>query len=83
MMLFLLKYYLLYLNYKPKVLPRSQDAKPIIQETTGLYGIKKKSLLKTKCRIGLRPIFYNIPHYESADLDNLKDLEYLKRVLKK
>ena len=28
-------------NYSPKILPRSQDAKPIIQETTGLYGIKK------------------------------------------
>tara|TARA_Y100001958_G_C21165307_1_gene498285 strand:+ start:614 stop:1258 length:645 start_codon:yes stop_codon:yes gene_type:complete len=69
-------------NYKPKILPRSQDAKPIIQETTGLYGIKKKSLLKLKCRIGARPIFYNIPHYESADLDNLKDFEYLKKILK-
>ena len=29
-------------NYNPKILPRSQDAKPIIQETTGLYGIRKK-----------------------------------------
>ena len=33
-------------NYKPKVLPRSQDAQPIIMETTGLYGIKKNSLKK-------------------------------------
>ena len=30
------------INYNPKVLPRSQDAIPIIQESTGLYGIKKK-----------------------------------------
>ena len=30
------------INYKPKILPRSQDAKPIIQETTGLYGIKRR-----------------------------------------
>ena len=29
------------INYKPKILPRSQDAKPIIQESTGLYGIKR------------------------------------------
>ena len=35
-------------NYEPKVLPRSQDADPIIQETTGLYGIRKKILLKKK-----------------------------------
>ena len=32
------------INYKPKVLPRSQDAKPVVIETTGLYGIKEKSL---------------------------------------
>ena len=31
-------------NYNPKVLPRSQDAVPIIQESTGLYGIKSKTL---------------------------------------
>ena len=34
------------INYKPKVLPRSQDARPMILETTGLYGITKKSLFK-------------------------------------
>ena len=38
-------------NYKPKILPRSQDAKPIVIETTGLYGIKSKALKKYKCRI--------------------------------
>ena len=31
-------------NYKPAILPRSQDAKPIIVETTGLYGIKSSAL---------------------------------------
>ena len=71
------------INYKPKILPRSQDAKPIIQESTGLYGIKKEALKKFKCRIGSKPIFYNIPQHESVDLDNLKDFEYLKRILKK
>ena len=32
------------INYKPAELPRSQDAIPVIQETTGLYGIKKEHL---------------------------------------
>ena len=35
-------------NYNPKTLPRSQDATPIIQETTGLYGIKSATLKKKK-----------------------------------
>lgn len=71
------------INYKPKILPRSQDAEPIIQETTGLYGIKRKSLIQRKCRIGFKPIFHKIPSTESVDLDNLKDFDYLKKYLKK
>ena len=30
------------INYRPKILPRSQDARPVIIETTGLYGITKR-----------------------------------------
>ena len=69
-------------NYSPKILPRSQDAKPIIQETTGLYGIKK-SLMKHKCRIGKKPIFITIPNNETIDLDNREDFETLKQYAKK
>lgn len=31
-------------NYRPGILPRSQDMEPLIEETTGLYGISKESL---------------------------------------
>ena len=44
-------------NYNPKILPRSQDAQPIIVETTALYGIKKNSLKKRRCRIGIKSFF--------------------------
>lgn len=70
-------------NYSPKILPRSQDAQPIIQETTGLYGIKKNALKKHKCRIGLKPFFYEIQNKESADLDSKEDFKYLNYLLKK
>ena len=30
-------------NYQPNILPRSQDAPPVIKETTGLYGISKRA----------------------------------------
>tara|TARA_B100001057_G_scaffold501262_1_gene622812 strand:+ start:5941 stop:6588 length:648 start_codon:yes stop_codon:yes gene_type:complete len=70
-------------NYKPKILPRSQDAKPIIQETTGIYGIRKNTIKKVKCRIGSRPYLLEVGDEESIDLDNKKDFEYLKFVLKK
>ena len=70
-------------NYKPKVLPRSQDAVPVVRETTGLYGIKKNSLKKCKCRIGSKPYFFEVSDEESIDLDNQKDFEYLKFILEK
>ena len=69
-------------NYKPKILPRSQDATPVICETTGLYGIKKKSLIKRKCRIGYKPYFHEVSDEECIDLDNHKDFKYLGYILK-
>ncbi len=71
------------INYNPKVLPRSQDAKPVVVETTALYGIKKKTLLKRQCRIGYKPYFYEVSDEECIDLDNHKDFKYLDYILKK
>lgn len=70
-------------NYDPKILPRSQDADPLVFETTGLYGIRKKILLKKKARIGNKPYFYEVSDEEAIDLDNLKDFEYLEYYVKK
>ena len=70
------------INYKPKILPRSQDAKPIIVETTGLYGIKYKALKENKCRIGKKPYFFNVDKREALDLDTNDDFEILKKVYK-
>tara|TARA_Y100000590_G_scaffold201791_1_gene229294 strand:- start:400 stop:1062 length:663 start_codon:yes stop_codon:yes gene_type:complete len=70
-------------NYNPKILPRSQDASPLVFETTGLYGIKRKILMKKKSRIGDRPYFYEVDDEEAIDLDNLKDLKYLEYHVKK
>lgn len=70
-------------NYNPKVLPRSQDAKPVVVETTGLYGIQKKALLKHKCRIGKRPFFFEVSDIETLDIDNRHDIEILKYFLNK
>ena len=70
-------------NYKPNILPRSQNAKPIIQETTGLYGIRKTSLLKYKCRIGKIPYFYEVSDGENIDLDTKKDFQLFEFLLKK
>ena len=69
-------------NYNPKILPRSQDADPLVFETTGLYGIRKKILLSKKARIGNKPYFYEVSDEEAIDLDNLKDFRYLEYYVK-
>ena len=69
-------------NYKPKTLPRSQDAQPIIMESTGLYGIRNKALKKYKCRIGKKPYFFEVSKKEALDLDTKEDFKILKTYLK-
>ena len=70
-------------NYQPKVLPRSQDAEPIIQETTGLYGIRLNALKKYRCRIGKRPYKYFVKKEEAIDLDTINDFKYLEYYVRK
>ena len=56
-------------NYQPNILPRSQDAPNLIKETTGLYAITSKALLKYKSRIGAKPLMIKIPEVEALDID--------------
>jgi CMP-N-acetylneuraminic acid synthetase len=70
-------------NYNPQILPRSQDAKPINMETTGLYGITKNALLECKSRIGRSPYFYEVTDEEAIDLDNEFDFKYLEFYVQK
>ena len=61
-------------NYQPNILPRSQDATPVVKETTGLYGISKRAYDRYKCRVGATPYFYIIrDRKECIDLDTLDD----------
>ena len=67
-------------NYRPSILPRSQDAKTLTKESTGLYGIFKESLVKYKCRIGAKPILHKINQNEAIDLDTAEDFLKAQRL---
>ena len=69
-------------NYNPQLLPRSQDARPVVMETTGLYGIKRQALLENKSRIGKNPYFFEVTDEESVDLDNEFDFKLLEIYVK-
>lgn len=67
-------------NYRPEILPRSQDAKHVLKETTGLYGITKDSLLKNKCRIGAKSKPILIDPAEALDIDTEFEFEFAETV---
>lgn len=67
-------------NYEPGKLPRSQDAKPVIRETTGLYAIRKNALKKLRRRIGDSPFMLFVDYVESIDIDNEIDLSIAESI---
>lgn len=62
------------INYRPGILPRSQDMNAMIEETTGLYGITKEALGRYRCRIGSRPYIHVVNKYEAVDINTEEDL---------
>ena len=68
-------------NYQPNILPRSQDATPVVKETTGLYGISKRAYDRYRCRVGATPYFYIIrDRKECIDLDTYEDFYLAEKI---
>lgn len=71
------------INYRPCILPRSQDMVPMVEETTGMYGISKESLRKYRCRIGAKPYIHYVDKFEAVDINTETDLkmaEYIGKI---
>ena len=68
------------INYRPCILPRSQDMLPVVEETTGLYGISHKALVKYRCRIGARPYIHYVSKFEAVDINTEEDLRIAEYV---
>ncbi len=70
-------------NYRPGILPRSQDMAPVLEETTGLYGMSREALERYRCRIGRSPFIYLVNKFEAVDINTEDDLlvaEYIGKV---
>lgn len=63
------------INYRPCILPRSQDMQPVIEETTGLYGMSRDALAKYRCRIGAKPYICIVNKFEAVDINTEDDLK--------
>ena len=73
------------LNYdpaRPAGLPRSQDA-VLQKETTGLYAITREALFKTGCRVGEKPLLYEVDRKYAMDIDTLEDFHEAEEILQR
>tara|TARA_Y100000592_G_scaffold67488_1_gene104856 strand:+ start:5003 stop:5671 length:669 start_codon:yes stop_codon:yes gene_type:complete len=68
-------------NFRPGILPRSQDATGPFKESTGLYAILGSSLRKYRCRTGAKPILSEISQLEAIDLDTEQDFRLAEIIL--
>ena len=61
------------LNFDATNLPRTQDLKPIYQETSGVYVFTKEVFVRYHRRIGKNPFIKEVSFKEAVDIDNLED----------
>lgn len=70
------------INHNLQNLKKTQDLPPIYMENSNLYIFSKKSFLKKKNRIGLKPMINISPRMESFDIDNNDDWKLIERLVK-
>lgn len=63
------------LNFDASNLPRTQDLKPIYQETSGVYVFTKEVFENYKRRIGKKPFIKEVSFKEAVDIDNPEDFD--------
>lgn len=63
------------LNFDASNLPRTQDLKPIFQETSGVYVFTKEVYEKYRRRIGKKPYIKEVSFREAVDIDTPEDFE--------
>ena len=63
------------LNYDPVNIPRTQDLRPVIVETSALYIFSKQLFKKYKRRIGFKPYIKIVDMFEGWDIDTVDNLK--------
>lgn len=69
------------LNFDATNVPRTQDLKPIYQETSGVYVFTKEVFQKYKRRIGMKPYIKEVSFREAVDIDNPEDFDLAEVML--
>lgn len=69
------------LNFDATNLPRTQDLKPIFQETSGVYVFTKEVFQKYHRRVGKKPFIREVSFKEAVDIDNPEDFNLAEALL--
>jgi len=62
-------------NHDPNNLIRTQDLEPWLEENSNLYLFTGASFAATNARIGKKPVMFETPRRESADIDDQEGWE--------
>lgn len=68
-------------NHDPANLVRTQDLEPWFEENSNLYLFTRDSFQATEARIGLQPMMFETPKFESIDIDTPDDWDFAVAVL--
>ena len=69
------------LNFDATNLPRTQDLKPIYQETSGVYVFTREVFEKYHRRIGTKPYIREVTFKEAVDIDHPEDFQLAEVLL--
>jgi CMP-N-acetylneuraminic acid synthetase len=58
------------INHDPNNLIRTQDLEPWYEENSNLYLFTRESFASANARIGRKPVLFETPRMESADIDD-------------
>ena len=70
-------------NHDPGHLIRTQDLEPIYEENSCLYIFSKETNLKTKNRLGEKPMMFSMDRLEAVDIDDVEDFYWAEHLLLK
>ena len=68
------------INHDPDNLIRTQDLEPWFEENSNLYIFNRESFAATGARIGRRPMLFETPRSESADIDDQEGWNIAERL---
>lgn len=71
------------INHDPNNLIRTQDLEPWYEENSNLYLFTAESFRSTNARIGKKPVMFETPRRESADIDDQEGWNIAEMMVKK